>query len=218
MSSGAGALVDAVGTTVYGQQYSSWFAPGNSGFSIAKADSLLVAAKGTQFYGNVAAIGTSKMNATGTAALTSSSGNYGVVNSKKFDFRTVRYVPWSVVNSVYTTGQDLAKAYNSEVASYNTAKTTWNNYVAILSKNAKMDAFAAAFSPPKAPTVPPLPNLPWTPTAYTGFLKQTTQQAANFARNQSSTSFSSSAQPASNQFWLSLDAAQSIGGWGSWTA
>lgn len=121
------------------------------------------------------------------------------------------------MNSVYTTGSDLAKAYNAEVNTYNTAKTVWNNYVAILTKNAKMDAFAAAFSPPKAPTVPPLPNLPWTPTSYTGFLKQTTLQAANFAGNQGG-AFASSAQPASNQFWLSLDAAQSVGGWGSWTA
>lgn len=40
-------------------------------------------------------------------------------------------------------------------------------------KNAKMDAFAAAFSPPKAPTVPPLPNMPWTPAPYSGYLKQT---------------------------------------------
>tara|TARA_B110000285_G_C14962346_1_gene532309 strand:+ start:325 stop:513 length:189 start_codon:yes stop_codon:yes gene_type:complete len=39
-----------------------------------------------------------------------------------------------------------------------------------------MDAFAAAFSPPKAPTVPPLPNMPWTPSAYSGFLKQTPEQ------------------------------------------
>lgn len=138
------------------------------------------------------------------------------MNAQKFDFRTVRYIPASSALSVYNTGNALATAYNDKVSSYNTAKTVWNNYVAILSKNAKMDAFAAAFSPPKAPTVPPLPNLPWTPAAYSGFLKQTTQQAANYSANTGK--FSSTAQPASNQFWLSLDAAQSIGGWGSWTA
>lgn len=79
-----------------------------------------------------------------------------------------------------------------------------------------MDAFAAAFSPPKAPTVPPLPNLPWTPATYSGGLKQTTLQNQLFAANTGK--FSSTAQPASNTWWLSLDAAQSIGGWGSWTA
>jgi len=79
-----------------------------------------------------------------------------------------------------------------------------------------MDAFAAAFSPPKAPTVPPLPNLPWTPAAYSGGLKQTTLQAQLQKANTGT--FSSAAQPASNTWWLSLDAAQSIGGWGSWTA
>jgi hypothetical protein len=80
-----------------------------------------------------------------------------------------------------------------------------------------MDAFAAAFSPPKAPTVPPLPNFPWAPSPYTGFQKQTTVQAANFAKN-TGVAFAKSAQPTSNQFWTSLDAAQSVGGWGVWTA
>jgi hypothetical protein len=79
-----------------------------------------------------------------------------------------------------------------------------------------MDAFAAAFSPPKAPTVPPLPNFPWAPAAYSGYLKQTTKQDADFKFNTGK--WSASAQPASNQFWTSLDSAQSLGGWGAWTA
>jgi len=202
----------------YGVQYSSWFNPGNSGVSITKANSAFISAQGTQFYGNVAAIGTSKYVKTGSATnLKATDGNYGDAAGLKFDFRSVRYVPAATVQATYNTGSALATKYGQEVTSYNTAKTVWNNYVAILSKNAKMDAFAAAFSPPKAPTVPPLPNLPWTPADYTGFLKQTTLQAANFAYN-TGAAFSESAQPGSNQFWTSLDAAQSIGGWGSWTA
>jgi hypothetical protein len=207
------------GDNTYGAQYSSWFTPGNSGLSNIAAVNTLVNKGGSQFYGNVATISDSTYIDAKAAALTGTagSGNYGLVNTNvKFDFRQVRYVPAAVVQSVYSTGSALATSYNAKVNEYNTAKTIWNNYVAILSKNAKMDAFAAAFSPPKAPTVPPLPNLPWTPNAYTGFLKQTTLQATNFAKNTGA--FNTSAQPASNQFWTSLDAAQSIGGWGSWTA
>jgi hypothetical protein len=58
-------------------------------------------------------------------------------------------------------GVAVAAAYNTQKATYDSAKTMWNNYVAILTKNAKVDAFAAAFAPPKAPTVPPLPSMPW---------------------------------------------------------
>jgi len=61
-------------------------------------------------------------------------------------------------------GVGVASAYDTAATSYNSAKTLWDNYVAILTKNSKVDAFAAAFSPPKAPTVPPLPNMPWTPS------------------------------------------------------
>ena len=60
-------------------------------------------------------------------------------------------------------GKAVATAYTTAKTSYDSAKTTWNNYVAILTKNAKVDAFSAAFAPPKAPTVPPLPNMPWLP-------------------------------------------------------
>jgi len=73
----------------------------------------------------------------------------------------------------HATGTALSTLYAGKLTSYNTAKATWDAYVAILAKNAKTDAFAAAFSPPKAPTVPPLPNMPWTPATYSGYLKQT---------------------------------------------
>jgi len=64
-----------------------------------------------------------------------------------------------------------------------------------------MDAFAAAFSPPKAPTVPPLPNMPWTPAAYSGYLKQTPLEAWKLKNNLVGTSvtpYASASQP-SNQ-------------------
>jgi hypothetical protein len=121
--------------------------------------------------------------------------------------------------SVWTAGNALLTQYNAEKSSYDTAKTTWDAYVAILTKNAKMDAFAAAFSPPKAPTVPPLPNKPWTPPTYSGFVKQTAAESATMLANSNGTqAFVSGAQPTAQQFWTSLSAAQSIGGWGSWTA
>jgi len=117
----------------------------------------------------------------------------------------------------WMTGSTASTLYASKLTSYNTAKATWDAYVAILAKNAKTDAFAAAFSPPKAPTVPPLPNMPWTPAAYSGYLKQTPAQASIQAANTGS-AYVLAAQPTNQQFWTSLDAAQSIGGWGSFTA
>jgi len=102
------------------------------------------------------------------------------------------------------------------LSSYNTAKTTWDAYVAILEKNAKQDAFAALFSPPKAPTVPPLPNKPWTPVAYSGYTRATAENVANFANN--SAVLSLAASPTASQFWTNITAAQTVGGWGSFTA
>ena len=66
--------------------------------------------------------------------------------------------------------------YVSSKSTYDAAKTMWDNYVALLEKNAKTDAFAALFSPPKAPTVPPMPNMPWKPNAYAGYLKATPEE------------------------------------------
>lgn len=81
----------------------------------------------------------------------------------KYDARIVRYLPLQVAINDNTMGKAVATAYGTAKTSYDSAKTTWNNYVAILTKNAKVDAFSAAFAPPKAPTVPPLPNMPWKP-------------------------------------------------------
>lgn len=36
--------------------------------------------------------------------------------------------------------------------------------------------------------------------------------------NQATTTFTTTSQPTAGEFWYSLDAAQSIGGWGVWTA
>ena len=75
--------------------------------------------------------------------------------------------------TVHKAGSDQDKLYTDAKNAYGTAKTAWDNYVAILEKNAKTDAFAALFSPPKAPTVPPLPSLPWVPATYTGYVRAT---------------------------------------------
>jgi hypothetical protein len=108
-----------------------------------------------------------------TAGNVTAGQNYGNNGPTYYDFRVIRYLPVSAAQTVWTAGSNLNTMYSGKVTAYTTAKTTWNAYVAILKKNAKMDAFAAAFSPPKAPTVPPLPNMPWTPSAYSGYLKQT---------------------------------------------
>jgi len=104
--------------------------------------------KGSQQFGNVAKF------------ISSASTDY---TTAKFDARQIRYFPLAVAVNDNAMGAAVATAYNTNLTSYNAAKTMWNNYVAILTKNAKVDAFSAAFAPPKAPTVPPLPNQPWLP-------------------------------------------------------
>jgi hypothetical protein len=109
-----------------------------------------------QYYGNVASFPSSTLNT-----------DYGAA----YDGRVVRYFPAKVAQASWAAGSALYGASGSFATAntaYTTAKTTWNAYVAILAKNAKADAFAAAFSPPKAPTVPPLPSRPWVPGAYGG--------------------------------------------------
>merc|ERR1711998_654070 len=141
---------------------------------------------GGQAWGNVANMPASTYYS-GTAAVAAGSGStYGAVGGAGFDFRVVRYFPAQVAVSVWNAGNGLLTAYNAAVTSYTAAKTTWDAYVAILEKNAKMDAFAAAFSPPKAPTVPPLPNLPWVPAAYSGYVKQTPAENATMLANSGS--------------------------------
>merc|ERR1711998_303159 len=149
-----------------------------------------------QAWGNVANMPASTYYS-GTAAVAAGSGStYGAVGGAGFDFRVVRYFPAQVAVSVWNAGNSLLTAYNAAVTSYTAAKTTWDAYVAILEKNAKMDAFAAAFSPPKAPTVPPLPNLPWVPAAYSGYVKQTpAENATMLANSGSANTMLSAAQP-----------------------
>jgi len=117
----------------------------------------------------------------------------------------MRYFPAMVAQTVWTAGSGLSTQYSTALASYNTAKTTWDAYVAILDKNAKQDAFAALFSPPKAPTVPPLPNMPWVPAAYSGYVRATASQVAGYSA--SPTAPNTVASPIANEFWTSLSAA-----------
>jgi len=80
----------------------------------------------------------------------------------------------------------------------------WDAYVAILTANGKQDAFAAMFSPPKAPTVPPLPNMPWTPPAYSGYTVVTSLfKKSMFMNGQASLDFLAEANPAAGGFWTS---------------
>lgn len=127
----------------------------------------------------------------------------------------MRYFPARVAQTQHAAGTSAAAAYTTALSSYNTAKTTWDAYVAILEKNAKQDAFAALFSPPKAPTVPPLPNKPWLPAAYSGYTRATALEVAGFTANNIS---ASAASPTASQVWTNLSAAQTVGGWGSFTA
>jgi hypothetical protein len=116
----------------------------------------------------------------------------------------MRYFPAMVAQTVWTSGSELSTQYSTALASYNTAKTTWDAYVAILDKNAKQDAFAALFSPPKAPTVPPLPNMPWVPATYSGYVRATAAQTAAYAAG--STAGTVAASPTAQEFWTSLAA------------
>jgi len=133
------------GTSVYAMD--NWNSPYNNGALDANL-------KSTQQYGSVAVFassvaGTDYSNLT-TAAL--------------FDSRVVRYTPVQMAINCNAMGTAVAAAYNAKKVEYDAAKVLWDNYVAILTKNAKVDAFAAAFAPPKAPTVPPLPSMPWMPS------------------------------------------------------
>lgn len=136
-----------------------------------------------------------------------------------FDARVVRYFPAQIAQASWAAGNILygtAGSYATAVTAYNTAKTNWDAYVAILAKNAKADAFAAAFSPPKAPTVPPLPSQPWVPGSYLGYYKQTASENVTMMANTGEKS--STYQPNNQQFWTSFDAANTTGGWGVFTA
>lgn len=192
--------------------------PYQNSFANTLADSALIANVMGQTWGNVANFPQSAFYSE-TAAVTASTSagyTYGLVNSKKFDLRVVRYVPAQAAVSTHAAGSTLAASYTTAKTTYDAAKLTWDAYVAILVKNAKQDAFAALFSPPKSPTVPPLPNKPWAPAAYAGYVKQTPSERAIMLAN--TTVLAKGAQPTSQQFWTSLLAAQTVGGWGSFTA
>lgn len=117
-------------------------------------------------------------------------------------------------------GTGVATAYNSAYNTYTSAKTLWDNYVAILTKNAKVDAFAAAFSPPKAPTVPPLPNKPWMPTVSATMYKASAAVTTAGIATSPSATITVASQPTTQTFWINGEAASLAtgGGWGSFTA
>jgi hypothetical protein len=169
--------------------------------------------------GNVANFPASTAN----SGTTPGTGNYGSVTvtstTVNYDARVVRYFPAQVAQGSWTAGNSLygtAGTYATAVSAYTTAKTNWDAYVALLAKNAKADAFAAAFSPPKAPTVPPLPSQPWVPGTYQGYVKQTPEQYLVAITNTGAKT--AALQPTNQQFWTDLESASSNGGWGVFTA
>lgn len=186
----------------------NWSSPYNN-----KAAATVTSMKGKQYYGSVATFGAS---VAGTDF-----SNVGSSTPATWDQRVVRYLPVQVIMNDNAMGVAVAAAYNTQKATYDSAKTMWNNYVAILTKNAKVDAFAAAFAPPKAPTVPPLPSMPWMPTGLGATMVQASaskqQSALGFA---GATQINSALQPASNEFWIVDDSTPLAtgGGWGSFTA
>lgn len=197
-------------------QSSSWLSTGQVPIGNTAAISLQLAGVKSQLYGNVANVPVSNNIQQAASAVAIGDFNNGKYNNVAFDLRAMRYFPAKVAQTQHAAGTTAAAAYTTALTSYNTAKTTWDAYVAILEKNAKQDAFAAAFSPPKAPTVPPLPNMPWLPVAYSGYVRATAADVANFANN--SATLSAEASPTASQFWTNLAAAQTVGGWGSFTA
>lgn len=190
------------GTSIY--DHGNWYSPYQNGAAA------VTGYNGKQTYGSVASFTSS---VAGTDYTKSGS-------NATWDQRTVRYLPLQVALNDNAMGTTAAALYNTNKTAYDSAKTMWNNYVAILTKNAKVDAFAAAFAPPKAPTVPPLPSLPWMPD-----LSGTMAQAPA-GLQQSSLGFAGAAvitetlQPTTNMFWVVDDTVPLAtgGGWGSFTA
>lgn len=137
-----------------------------------------------------------------------------------FDQRAVRYLPMQVAMNDNAMGTAVATLYNTKKTAYDSAKTMWNNYVAILTKNSKVDAFAAAFAPPKAPTVPPLPNMPWLPDVSATLSQLSAQNQASAMTFAGVATINKALQPKTNEFWLVDDSVplQTGGGWGSFTA
>lgn len=210
----------ATTSTALAIEQANWYAPGNNAYPNAVATTNIDAASGTQMWGNVGNFPGAKWGtSTSTTTAITTGATFGTVGtSSSFDLRQIRFLPAQVPTLVWTNGKAVQDAYAGALTAYNTAKTTWDAYVAILEKNSKQDAFAAAFSPPKAPTVPPLPNMPWVPATYAGYVKQTADQAGAQVHNSGQTLLLEAAQPTGATVFASLAAAQTIGGWGSFTA
>jgi len=186
----------------------NWMSPGQAAIDNTKASSLQLAGVKSQLYGNVANVPMSGVSSgTGSTSTTAlgATENYGKYNNIYFDLRQMRYFPAKVAQTVWASGSALALQYTTALGAYNTAKTTWDAYVAILEKNAKQDAFAALFSPRKAPTVPPLPNQPWVPATYSGYVRATAAEVAAYAASPAAPT--AAASPTAQQFWTSLSAA-----------
>jgi len=115
-------------------------------------------------------------------------------------------------------GVGVQTAFASAKTTYTSAKTLWDNYVAILTKNSKVDAFAAAFAPPKAPTVPPLPAKPWLPDVSATMYKASQLKATSMVVI--AAGITSTVQPTTQEFWINGSGAALAtgGGWGSFTA
>jgi len=204
------------GANIY--THDNWYSPYNNG-----AADPSTGMTGKQNFGSVAGFASS------VAATDYSSSSSSAV----FDQRVIRYLPLQVAMNDNAMGAAVAAAYNKEKTTYDSAKTMWNNYVAILTKNSKVDAFAAAFAPPKAPTVPPLPNMPWLPDVASTLVplstSKTVSQIATFdnaatpptvtARGGTAI-ITASLQPATNNFWIADESVPLAtgGGWGSFTA
>jgi hypothetical protein len=191
------------GTTASIYSMDNWNAPYGQGATDANL-------KSSQAWGSVAVFSSS---VAGTDYTNSAS-------AATWDSRQLRYMPvQSAINS-NTMGTAVAASYNSKKVEYDAAKTLWDNYVAILTKNAKVDAFAAAFAPPKAPTVPPLPNMPWMPSVTQTMYKLSTVKLVAGITGGGQATIVAGSQPGTAEFWLADEGPSlaSGGGWGSFTA
>lgn len=187
----------AINTSNYSSPYNNGAAAALSGF------------KSQQSWGYVASF------------VGSTSGtDYDATATKTWDSRQIRFFPAQIAVNSNALGTAIVSQYGTAKTAYDTAKTNWDNYVAILTKNAKVDAFAAAFSPPKAPTVPPLPNKPWLPSSTTvaTAMSRLAPAQVQFGVIASGANATGATQPTAANFWTSEQAALVAGGWGSFTA
>ena len=199
------------GTSIY--DHGNWYSPYQNYAGVTSNQNGAAAVtgyNGKQYFGSVASFASS---VAGTDFSKSAS-------AATFDMRVVRYLPLQVAINSNAMGTTAAALYNTNKTAYDSAKTMWNNYVALLTKNAKVDAFAAAFAPPKAPTVPPLPNLPWMPDMSATMSQATASMQQSSLGNAGASVITEALQPATNQFWIVDDSVPVAtgGGWGSFTS